>query len=168
MNRSFALPALVLAAAAAVLLSACTTPQKREEPPAPVAPTPPPLNEKLSADGLFAFGKSSLEDLSDEGRAALDDLAAKLNAVGRLEAVRVIGHSDRIGSDDYNLKLSTQRADAVKEYLTQKGVTADTITAVGRGKVEPIAECPDEQGQALIECLAPNRRVEVLITIARP
>lgn len=151
--------ATVAMLAAAALVSACTTTQTK-----PAEPAPPPMsyNQKLSSDSLFAFGKSSLENLSDEGRHQLDALATGLS--GRpYEMVHVIGHSDRIGNAKANVDLSTRRADAVRDYLVQKGVPAEKITAVGRGSVEPVVECDDKDRAALIACLAPNRRVEIRI-----
>lgn len=151
--------AFSMSAALVVALAAGCTAQQTKP-----APAPPPLatNQKLSSDSLFAFGKSSLDDLSDEGRSELDALAAGLNA-RPFEMVHVIGHSDRIGNDKANIDLSTRRASAVRAYLVQKGVPAGKITAVGRGSVEPVVECNDKDRQALIACLAPNRRVEIKI-----
>ncbi len=157
----------VLAATAAVvlLLTACVaTPPKQA---APVDTPPVSSNEKLSADGLFAFGKSSLDDLSIEGRAQLDALATRLLTGRPFEIVHVIGHSDRIGNAKANLDLSNKRAIAVRKYLVEKGVPADRITAVGRGAVEPIVTCDDVGGDALIACLAPNRRVEIRVVAAQ-
>lgn len=135
---------------------------------APPPPPPPPsaFVEQLDADGLFAFGKATIGDISPAGRAALDGLAAQLSSGRALDVVHVIGHSDRIGNPQGNLRLSTRRAEAVRGYLVEHGVAADRITAVGRGDVEPVAECKTERGQALIACLAPNRRVEVRVRFA--
>ncbi|TKR33428.1 OmpA family protein [Luteimonas gilva] len=144
-------------ALAAALAAGCTAQQTKPAPAPPLA-----ANQKLSSDSLFAFGKSSLADLSDEGRRELDALAAGLNS-RPYEVVHVIGHSDRIGNDKANLDLSTRRAAAVRAYLVQQGVPADKITAVGRGSVEPVVECDDKDRPALIACLAPNRRVEIKI-----
>ena len=77
--------------------------------------------------------------------------------------INVIGHSDRIGNDKANLALSTRRAEAVRDYLVARGVQAGLITAVGRGSIEPVVECTAERGEALVACLAPNRRVEVRV-----
>ena len=157
-----------LAAAAAcfvVLATACTT---TPEPPPP-EPEPPPLPstflERLSADGLFAFGKSSIDDLSDEGRVALDELAARL-AERPVEIVHVIGHSDRLGSPSAIHRVSSERANAVRDYLIKRGVPEDRITAVGRGAVEPVVECDGRATRETIDCLAPNRRVEVRVRFA--
>lgn len=148
-------------------LSACAskTPVQEAAPPAP-PPPPSAFVEQLDADGLFAFGKASIDDISPAGRTALDGLAAQLSTGRSLDVVHVIGHSDRIGNPQGNLRLSTRRAEAVRGYLVEHGVPQDRITAVGRGDVEPIAECKTERGQALIACLAPNRRVEVRVRFA--
>jgi len=149
---------------AAVLLAGCKTAEPMPEP----APPPPVIqDQKLSADGLFPFGKGDLADIRDSGRAELDTFAAILLAGTPYEIVHVIGHSDRIGSDRANLDLSNRRARSVRDYLVQQGVPAERITAVGRGSVEPLVECEDMAREALIECLAPNRRVEIRVVPAQ-
>jgi len=160
-KTKFAMP---VAFAMAALVSACAAPK-----PKPEAPPPPPIvqNQKLSSDSLFAFGQSSLENMSDEGRAQLDAFATALLGGRPYEMVHVIGHSDRIGNDKANLDLSTRRAASVRDYLVQKGVPTNRITAVGRGSVEPVVECEDKDRQALIACLAPNRRVEIRVVPAQ-
>ncbi|MFZ7096242.1 OmpA family protein [Luteimonas dalianensis] len=158
---------LMLSAAAAAcvaLLSACAT--APEPPPVEdVTPLPSTFLERLSADGLFAFGKSGIDDLSAEGRVALDDLAARL-AERQVEIVHVIGHSDRIGTPVAIHRVSSERANAVRDYLIERGVPEDRITAVGRGSVEPVVECEGGSSQDAIDCLAPNRRVEVRVQFA--
>lgn len=158
MTRSTA--PLMSALAAACLLAACAS----TPPPAPPPPPPAPasFDQTLSGDALFAFGKADIGEISAEGRAELDALAARVLAAPAVDVVHVIGHSDRIGAARANVALSNRRAAAVRDYLVQAGVPADRITAVGRGSVEPVAEC-DGRGQALIDCLAPNRRVEVKV-----
>jgi len=162
MNRIVVAPAVAGAIVVSALLGACaTTPS--EPAPAPEAPPPRATIEKVSADGLFAFGKAAIDEAS-EGAAALDALATKLAASPHpVRIVNVIGHSDRIGSDQANLALSTRRAEAVRDYLVARGVQAGLITAVGRGSVEPVVACEGERGDALVACLAPNRRVEVRV-----
>ena len=162
MNRSFA--PMLSALAAACLLAACAT-KPAPEPAPPPPPPPASFNQTLSGDALFAFGKSGIDDLSTEGRAELDGLAARVLALPSVEIIHVIGHSDRIGSAAGNVTLSNKRAATVRNYLVQAGVSADNITAVGRGSVEPVVECDAEKGQALIDCLAPNRRVEVKVVL---
>jgi OOP family OmpA-OmpF porin len=77
--------------------------------------------------------------------------------------VLVTGHTDRIGSQAYNQKLSERRADAVRDYLVSKGVPRDKIETLGMGKTQPIpgVVCNQKALRELIACLAPNRRVEV-------
>lgn len=131
-------------------------------PPKPVAPETTTFT--LSADALFAFNKYKLGDVSKAGVAELTDLATKLTAKGvTADKIEVAGYTDRIGSDAYNLKLSTERANTVRDFLVQHGVGADHITAAGRGEAEPVATCDDKVRAKLIACLAPNRRVVVKV-----
>ncbi|WP_052772831.1 OmpA family protein [Luteimonas sp. FCS-9] len=162
------LSAAFAASVVSFTLAACSSTPPAQDP-VPQSPPPPSSSfvEKLDADGLFAFGKASIRDLSPDGRTALDAIAARLSgSAHRVEIVHVIGHSDRIGNAKGNMRLSNQRAEAVRGYLVEHGVPADRITAVGRGDVEPVVECRTERGQALIDCLAPNRRVEVRVRFA--
>jgi OOP family OmpA-OmpF porin len=86
----------------------------------------------------------------------------KLGTCADVTSVIITGHTDRLGSQSYNQKLSEKRASAVQSYLTGKGVKADVIDTMGAGKTQPIKSCDDKLGRkALIECLAPNRRVTV-------
>jgi OmpA-OmpF porin, OOP family len=129
---------------------------------APVAAAPKPTADKikLSADALFDFDKAVLKP---EGRAKLDDLAAKSKQV-KLEVILAVGHTDRLGSDAYNQKLSERRAAAVKTYLVSKGVEANRVYTEGKGEKQPVtgAKCDTVKNRkALIECLQPDRRVEV-------
>ena len=136
------------------------------EAPAP-APAPEPVFEKttLSASELFAFDKAELK--ADQPK--LDQIAAVIGRHGHTEQVLVTGYTDRLGSTKYNLTLSKKRAEAVKTYLVSKGIAAERIETVGKGKANPVAACTGvKKRAALIECLAPNRRVEVApITITR-
>ena len=75
-------------------------------------------------------------------------------------SVTITGYTDRLGSDD-NVELSQRRANAVKSYLVGKGVAADRLIAVGKGKVDPIVHCDNSDRSALIKCLEPNRRVVI-------
>ena len=88
------------------------------------------------------------------------------------DAVRVTGHTDRIGSNAYNLKLSARRADAVSAYLVQTaGIPAGKISARGVNGANPVTRPGDCKGNkatpALIACLQPDRRVEVEVTGSR-
>jgi OOP family OmpA-OmpF porin len=95
--------------------------------------------------------------------------------LGEFQTIRLInvgGHADRLGSAQYNQKLSERRAEAVKAYLARQGAPADRIETLGFGKTLQVKSCPDAQykaRKALIDCLQPNRRVEVeVLGTARP
>jgi OOP family OmpA-OmpF porin len=138
--------------------------------PAPVAAvavvTPPPVViEKitLSTDVLFAFNKA---DLLPGGQQRLDELAKSAQGAN-VDQVVLVGHADRIGSEEYNQDLSEKRAQAVADYLAQKGVDSSRLQVEGRGKSEPITgnECAkmgaeSNKNQKLIACLQPDRRVD--------
>ena len=99
--------------------------------------------------------------LKPAGKQKLDDLASKIQALN-LEVVVATGHTDRIGTDKYNDRLSMRRAQAVKAYLVSKGVEANRVYTEGKGKRNPVTTgCNQKNRKALIECLAPDRRVEV-------
>lgn len=129
--------------------------------------TPPEQQVVLSADAMFNFDRTSISDITDDGRVQLDMLAQKLiTEPNDIVEIHIRGYSDRVGGDDYDLALSKRRAYSVTEYLVTKGVPQDLIHAEGRGKSDAIKECPSMPKAALIECLAPNRRV-VLQVITR-
>ncbi|TCV87935.1 OmpA family protein [Testudinibacter aquarius] len=110
---------------------------------------------ELSGDFLFDFDSATL---SAKGKSVIDEVARGLNASGS-KALTVDGYTDRLGSDSYNQVLSQRRAEAVKTYLVSKGFAASAVTAVGHGKADQVVACEAEQGQALRDCLRPNRRV---------
>lgn len=115
----------------------------------------------LPADPLFRFGESSL---TAEGKARLDALIRDAKTRD-FESVRLVGYTDPLGSASSNATLSVNRAQAVKDYLVANGFPGKAITVEGRGAQDlkvPMSSCP-YSGQALQDCLAPNRRVEVII-----
>ena len=80
----------------------------------------------------------------------------------------IAGHTDSSGEDAYNLRLSEQRAEAVKAYLVSRGVPAAAIATEGRGSADPVVHCTESRRKAQIDCLQPNRRVRVEIAVSKP
>lgn len=116
----------------------------------------------LNSDVTFAFGKANLKP---QAQATLDGIYGEIAQINSAK-VAVAGYTDRIGSDAGNLKLSQRRADTVANYLVQKGVATNAISATGYGKANPVtgATCDQVKGRkALIACLAPDRRVEIAV-----
>ncbi|MEP6506071.1 MAG: outer membrane beta-barrel protein [Betaproteobacteria bacterium] len=133
-------------------------------PPVPVPPAPP-RRVSFSADTLFSFDRS---ELGPQGKVALDQFAHELAGM-QFDAVTVEGHTDRLGSEAYNQKLSMRRAEAVKNYLVSAGgVDAGRISAVGKSESQPVTKAEDCRGTKpnpkLIACLQPDRRVDVEVT----
>ncbi len=127
-----------------------------------------PSYEKISlqGDALFRFGKSDEGSILSEGISKLDSLAAQLAAYNRdsVESITVIGHADRLGKKVANLALSERRAITVKRYLIKNGVDGAVIKTLGKGSSQPVKQCKGtKKTPALVACLAPNRRVEVVI-----
>ncbi len=132
--------------------------------PAPATPAPAPApapavasKVTFSADAFFDFDKSVLKP---EGKAKLDDLASKVKGIN-LEVVIAVGHTDSVGSDAYNQKLSVRRAEAVKAYLVSKGIDASRIYTEGKGEAQPIASNKTAEGRAK------NRRVDIEVVGTR-
>ena len=125
----------------------------------PVAPVVVPSSEKVSfsADALFDFDKSVLKS---EGKAKLDDLGSKLQGIN-LEVIIAVGHTDSVGTDAYNQKLSIRRAEAVKAYLQAKGIEANRIYTEGKGEKQPVDSNKTAAGRAK------NRRVEIEVVGTR-
>ncbi|RZL92871.1 MAG: OmpA family protein [Variovorax sp.] len=128
-------------------------------PPAP-APVPPAVAASkvtFAADAFFDFDKSVLKP---EGRAKLDDLVSKIKDVN-LEVIIAVGHTDSIGTDAYNQRLSVRRAEAVKAYLVSKGIERNRVYTEGKGEKQPIADNKTKEGRAK------NRRVEIEVVGTR-
>ena len=151
-TRAAAAPVPVVQAAPAPIVAA-----------APAAP--PRVIEKLTlnTDVLFAFNRA---ELTPAGEQKLDELA-KSAQNAEVDKVVLTGHADRIGSEDYNQKLSEDRAQAVADYLASKGVDRSHLQVEGKGKAEPITgdQCrnmgpENNKNQKLIACLQPDRRVD--------
>ena len=127
--------------------------------PAP-APAPAPVAAQkvtYAADAFFDFDKSVLKP---EGRAKLDDLVSKIQGIN-LEVIIAVGHTDSVGSDAYNQRLSVRRAEAVKAYLVSKGIERNRIYTEGKGEKQPVADNRTAEGRAK------NRRVEVEVVGTR-
>ena len=157
-------PIYVPPAPAPVVAAPAPAPVVAAPAPAPVVKAPERRRVVFSADALFAFGRS---EIKPEGRDALDKFAKELVST-RFEIVTVEGHTDRIGSEAYNQKLSERRAEAVRSYLVTSGVDANKVRAIGKGKSSPVTKPGDCEGTKrtakLITCLQPDRRVEVEVT----
>ena len=145
-------------AAAPAPAAAAPAPAPAAKAPAP-APTPAVAAQKVTyaADAFFDFDKSVLKP---EGRAKLDDLVSKIQGIN-LEVIIAVGHTDSIGSDAYNQKLSVRRAEAVKAYLISKGIERNRIYTEGKGEKQPVADNRTAEGRAK------NRRVEVEVVGTR-
>ncbi len=157
-------------AAVAPRPTATPAPARPAAPAAPApTPAPSPARVTLSADSLFTFDSAAVQPA---GRVELDALAAGLRGV-QFDTIVVTGHTDRIGSPDYNLRLSNSRATAVKDYLVNSAdIPAAKVTTRGVNGSEPVTtaeQCGPQLTRAqLIVCLAPDRRVEVEVTGTRP
>ena len=126
--------------------------------PAPVV-VPVPTSEKVSysADAFFDFDKAVLKPA---GKASLDDLSSKLQGIN-LEVIIAVGHTDSVGADAYNQKLSIRRAESVKAYLQSKGIEANRVYTEGKGEKQPVADNKSTAGRAK------NRRVEIEVVGTR-
>ncbi|MBI3096320.1 MAG: OmpA family protein [Rhodocyclales bacterium] len=132
------------------------------KPAAPVAAAPKPAAQKvtLAADALFDFDKAVLRP---EGKSKLDKLSGDIKGI-KLEVIIAVGHADRFGSDAYNQKLSEKRAEAVKAYLVSKGVEPNRVYTEGKGEKQPVTkadQCKGPKSKKTIDCLQPDRRVEI-------
>ncbi|WP_096697428.1 outer membrane protein OmpA [Polaromonas sp. AER18D-145] len=134
---------------------AAATPAARPAP-APVAP-PAATKVTYAADAFFDFDKSVLKP---EGKAKLDDLVGKIKDIN-LEVIIAVGHTDAVGSDSYNQKLSVRRSESVKAYLVSKGIEKNRVYTEGKGEKQPVADNKTAEGRAK------NRRVEIEVVGTR-
>nr|WP_279169282.1 OmpA family protein [Providencia huaxiensis] len=121
----------------------------------------------LSADTLFKFDGSALNDLLPKGRQEVLEVASQIrNNFVSVSQIKLVGHTDRLGSDSYNDHLGQNRADTVRNLLVQNGVAGNVISTASAGKHQPVTKgCFDvKQREALHVCLQPDRRVSVEIT----
>ena len=126
--------------------------------PAPAPPAPPAATKvTYAADAFFDFNKSVIKP---EGKAKLDDLVGKIKDIN-LEVIIAVGHTDSVGSDAYNQKLSIRRSEAVKAYLVSKGIEKNRVYTEGKGEKQPVADNKTAEGRAK------NRRVEIEVVGTR-
>jgi OOP family OmpA-OmpF porin len=147
-------------ATAAQGCGAVAAPVAAQAAPAPApAPKPAPAAAKVTyaADAFFDFDKSVLKPA---GKAKLDDLVGKVKGIN-LEVIIAVGHTDSIGTDAYNQKLSVRRAESVKAYLVSKGIEKNRIYTEGKGEKQPVADNKTKEGRAK------NRRVEIEVVGTR-
>jgi OOP family OmpA-OmpF porin len=128
------------------------------------APTPAPAPAPVAAakvtyaaDAFFDFDKAVLKP---EGKAKLDDLVGKVKGIN-LEVIIAVGHTDAVGADGYNQKLSVKRSEAVKAYLVSKGIEKNRVYTEGKGEKQPVADNKTKDGRAK------NRRVEIEVVGTR-
>ncbi|HEX4858025.1 MAG TPA: OmpA family protein, partial [Usitatibacteraceae bacterium] len=135
--------------------AAPATPAEPAKPAAPAAPAVAPASVKqaitIQAEALFDFDKYVLKP---EGKKSIDEAIAKLAKVD-VEMIIATGHTDSIGTDKYNQRLSERRANTVKEYMVSKGQAAAKITTLGKGETQPVATNKTKEGRAK------NRRVDI-------
>ena len=156
-------PAPAPKAAPAPAPKAAPAPAPAPVPKAAPAPAPAPKAAAVAtkvtyaADAFFDFDKSVLKP---EGKAKLDDLVGKVKGIN-LEVIIAVGHTDFVGSDSYNQKLSVKRSEAVKAYLVSKGIEKNRVYTEGKGEKQPVADNKTREGRAK------NRRVEIEVVGTR-
>lgn len=142
-------PVAVVAANAAPAPAAAPVPA--------VVPAPAASKVTYAADAFFDFDKSVLKPA---GKAKLDDLIAKVKGIN-LEVIIAVGHTDSVGTDAYNQKLSVKRSEAVKAYLVSKGIEKNRVYTEGKGEKQPVASNKTKDGRSK------NRRVEIEVVGTR-
>ena len=145
----------------ALTQAAAATPAAPAATPAAPAPAAKPAvaasKVTYAADAFFDFDKAVLKP---EGKAKLDDLVGKIKGIN-LEVIIAVGHTDSVGSDAYNQKLSVRRAESVKAYLVSKGIEKNRVYTEGKGEKQPVADNKTKEGRAK------NRRVEIEVVGTR-
>lgn len=135
-------------------------------PPLPLltAAAPKPVNHAWTARFEYNSYKLTLHSQVFLETAVLP----RLKQAKAVTYLNLNGHADRLGSAQYNQQLSEKRAEALKAWFVERGVDPDRIETFGYGKTLPVKSCRDEKGKALVECLAPNRRVVIELQAATP
>lgn len=151
-------PKAAPAAAPAAPAPAAAPAPKAAAPAAAPAPAPAAATKvTYAADAFFDFDKAVLKA---EGKAKLDDLVGKVKGIN-LEVIIAVGHTDSVGADAYNQKLSVKRSDAVKAYLVSKGIEKNRVYTEGKGEKQPVADNKTSAGRSK------NRRVEIEVVGTR-
>lgn len=155
-------PAMAIAECDPDLVKKDAAPAAKAAAPAAAAAAPKPAAQKvtLSSDALFDFNKATLRP---EGVEKLTKLVDDVKGL-KLEVIIAVGHADRLGSDAYNQKLSERRAAAVKTFLVGKGVEPNRVYTEGKGEKQPVTkagDCKGPKSKKVIDCLQPDRRVEI-------
>jgi len=150
-------PAVVVPPAPRAAAPAAPAPAPVAKPAPVVVPAVAATKVTYAADAFFDFDKSALKP---EGRAKLDDLIGKIKGIN-LEVIIAVGHTDSVGSNNYNQKLSVKRAEAVKAYLVTKGIEKNRVYTEGKGEKQPVADNKTSEGRAK------NRRVEIEVVGTR-
>ena len=118
----------------------------------------------LSGDTLFPFGKSSRQDITHAGREAVSDMIASIRSemTGPVK-ISIVGHTDAIGREGANYRLGARRAATVRGMMIDAGIPARMLTASSAGSSEPVVNGCSGSRAEQIECMAPNRRVTVIV-----
>lgn len=133
-------------------------PPKKEEPKQQVSIK----RYTLGADALFAFDKSDLNHINLKGREDLDRLVTELHKFNEIRTIRILGYTDYLGQEAYNLTLSQKRAETIKQYFLNSQINAQVLIAQGLGEQDPVKHCADGLSRnLLVKCLEPNRRVVI-------
>lgn len=148
-------------------IARCTEARKPKD----VSPSAPAVTATITVekftfatDALFQFDKAGVEQMVAGGQRKLGALAAALKGWKSIEKIEITGHTDRLGKDEYNNKLSLRRAENVRDFLSARGLPDEQISVNGLGEAEPIVHCNGTKKDAgLIACLQPNRRVEISV-----
>ncbi len=112
-------------------------------------------------------------DLDDPKSETAQEIQRLMDIIASMDAVisiDIFGHTDRLGSDAYNMNLSQRRVDAIRQMLIERGLDGDMIKAKAFGESQPVVECQDSEmadRKELKACLAPNRRVEIEVVTSK-
>jgi OOP family OmpA-OmpF porin len=140
-----------------VVVAPAAKPAPAVKPAPKVVPAVAATKVTYAADAFFDFDKSALKP---EGRTKLDDLIGKIKGIN-LEVIIAVGHTDSVGSNKYNQKLSVKRSESVKAYLVSKGIEKNRVYTEGKGETQPVADNKTSAGRAK------NRRVEIEVVGTR-